>query len=421
MVLPTSERRTGPELSRRSRNIPASPIRRIFTLASQVEASGEEVFRLDIGDPDFVLPGRIRDGIVWALDEGKTRYSAMAGISALKTALAAHMSRRMNLDISAERIVVHQGATQALHAAILMTCGPGQTLLLPEIYWPNYVQQAILGSVRTRFYPLTQQFLPDLERLRRHFTPGMRALLVNSPANPTGAVHSPQIVRAIYEFAREHNLWILSDEAYVDFVFEGETMSPLQVDSEFPEEERRVIGLYSFSKSFAATGLRMGWSVWPSAEACQLAGRMNEPLTGSLTTPLQWGMVEALREDDTGHRREALRPRRELVAAVLREHGLIVRPPAGGLFYFLDVGPTGLSGEEFAEQLLQEQRVAVVPGRGFGLIPTTGEKGILQFDASPVADHCVRLCFAIPEDQLREGVARFAKFFLQRTKPGPTA
>ncbi|HUG44590.1 MAG TPA: pyridoxal phosphate-dependent aminotransferase [Acidobacteriota bacterium] len=414
MALPTSERRTGPELSRRSKNLPASPIRRIFALASQIEESGEEVFRLDIGDPDFILPSRIRDGIVRALAEGETRYSAMAGISALRSALAAHMNRKMGLGIGPQQIVVHQGATQALNAAILMTCGPSRTLLLPEIYWPNYLQQAILGSVRTRFYPLTQEFLPDIGRLRRHFTPGMRALLVNSPANPTGAVHLPRVVRAIYAFAREHNLWILSDEAYVDFVFEGETLSPLQIDSEFPEQERRVVGLYSFSKSFAATGLRMGWSVWPSVEAGQLAGRMNEPLTGSLTTPLQWGMVEALREDDSGQRREALRPRRDLVSAVFRKRGLKISPPAGGLFYFVDVRPTGLSGEEFADQLLREERVAVVPGRGFGLVPTTGEKGGLQFEASSMAERCVRLCFAVPEELLREGVSRFASFFLRR-------
>lgn len=390
--------------------MPRSSIRRLFNAANALEARGEAVYRLDIGDPDFELPERIVQGITDALARKQTHYSPMIGIPQLREAIAQRMLSRFNLDCLPGQIICNQGATQALNACLQLTCDPGNAIMLPEIYWPNYIQQTTLGGVRPVFYPLDQHFSPAINALEQAWDPAVRAILINTPGNPTGALFPPETVRALYAFAREHGLWIISDEAYCDYVYEGELLSPLQVDMEHKESERRVLAIFSFSKSYAATGLRMGYTVAPSPETASVLGLLNEPLTGSLTTPLQWGMVRALEIEDAHERRDALYGRWRMAGEILLASGFNVIPPQGGLFYFVDISCTGLSADEFADKLLAEEHVAVVPGSGFGLQPQALAGGHLRFTPLAVANSCVRICFAVPEDRLREGVTRFASF-----------
>ncbi len=402
--------RVGPPISGRALRMPRSSIRRLFNAAKALENQGEKVIRLDIGDPDFRMPARIREGIQEALAEGRTHYSAMTGIRPLRLAIAQHMSSRKGVACGADEVVVNQGATQALNAAILLTCDPGLSLVLPQIYWPNYMQQVCLAGAVPRFYPLSSDFQPSLDELDMIEAPRGGAVLINSPGNPTGALFPPATVRALYEFAVERDLWVVSDEAYTDYVFEGEHLSPLQLDRCLPAQERRVIGVFSFSKSFAATGLRMGWTVLPRPEVAASMAFLNEPMTGSLTTPIQWGMVRALEEDDTAQRRDSLRSRRDLAARLLIEAGVPTRIPSGGLFFFVDVGATGLDGDQFADQLLEKERVAVVPGSGFGLRPAQQEEGF-RFAADRLSNRCVRICFAVEKNTLEEGLRRFQGFY----------
>jgi aspartate aminotransferase len=403
--------------SQRARELPRSGIRKIFNAARELEARGLDVIRLDIGDPDFDLPARIIDATHSALLAGQTHYSAMIGLPEARSAIARHMQQRFGMPAASplDHIVVNQGATQGLNSALQLVCGIGDGLLMPEIYWPNYIQQTVLGGIRPSFYRLTDHFQPVLEDLAALCDDRTRAILVNTPSNPTGALFPPETVRAIYDFAAERGLWIVSDEAYCDYVFAGEHLSPLQLDWERSPEQRRVLGIYSFSKSYAATGLRLGWTISPRADVTLQLATMNEPLTGSLTTPLQFGMAAALDEDDTASRRAALRPRWEHAGQVLRESGLPFDPPAGGLFYFIDISATGLPAEAFAAELLEEQHVAVVPGDSFGLQPTWHADGTTTFAAGERAQRCVRLCFAVPEARLDEGVRRIAAFIRSRT------
>ncbi|MCH7472761.1 pyridoxal phosphate-dependent aminotransferase [bacterium] len=393
--------------------MPRSSIRRIFRAANALAEQGADVVRLDIGDPDFEMPERMVDAIKAAFDAGRTHYSPMAGLPELRKAVAAHVSAKLGLGgggLPWERVICSQGATQALNATMQLTCDSGSAILLPSIYFPNYMQQASLAGVTPQLYPLDSSFLPILDSMADNYAPSLRAMLINSPSNPTGALFPPDTVRALYGFARQHNLWIISDEAYIDYVYDGGHLSPLVVDWEYPEAERRVLGIFSFSKSYAATGLRMGWTVCPREEVAMQLGLMNEPFTGSLTTPLQHGMVAALQVDDTGGRREALRGRRDLATTILRDGGFPVNPPAGGIFFFLDIGATGLSGDEFADTLLEKEHVAVVPGSGFGLVPEHTGKGDVSFAPNELASRCVRLCFAVPEERLRQGVERMVRF-----------
>jgi len=411
--------------------MPRSSIRRLFNAAKALEAQGVDVYRLDIGDPDFTMPDRMSEAISAALARGETHYSPMPGIPELRAAIAAHASRQIEVMLSpaeaargkqrtgkqlfdAAQVVASQGATQALNACMQLCCERGGGVLLPAVYFPNYIQQIALAGIDARFYQLDERFQPRLSELEGLATPKLCALLINTPSNPTGALFPPATVRALYDFAREHNLWIISDEAYWDFVFEGEHLSPLAVDLEYPEAERRVLAIFSFSKSYAATGLRMGYTVTPREDVAAQLGLLNEPLTGSLTTPLQWGMLAALEIDDAGERRESLHGRRQLACDILRHSGFDVKPPAGGLFYFIDVSATGLDADAFADALLAEEHVAVVPGSGFGLVPKRDAQGRLSFTPNELARRCVRICFAVPEARLREGVARMASFIARQ-------
>lgn len=390
--------------------MPRSSIRRLFTSAFALSSEGVKVYGLHIGDPDFDMPQRIADGVSDAIAAGHTHYSPMAGIPALRDAIVSHRQRRMGIEIPRNRVIVSQGATQALNSSLQLCVDSGRRVLFPMIYFPNYIQQSTLAGVEVDPYELDESFQPVLEKLEQQVTPDTRAMLINTPSNPTGVLFPPETVRALYELARRHNLWIISDEAYSDFVYRGEYLSPLSIDWEYTEEERRVIAVYSFSKSYAATGLRMGYMVAPNDEAAFRLELMNEPLTGSLTTPIQLAMVRALEVDDTAERRDALLERWKLAGELLAGCGLKFAQPDGGLFYFIDISPTGMDGDTFADRLLAEEHVAVVPGSGFGLVGSRDGDGNLGFEPNALAARCVRVSFAAPRADMEEGVKRLVGF-----------
>jgi aspartate aminotransferase len=400
-----------PSISRRAAAMPFSSIRRVFQAVQELEDQGIQVIPLHIGDPDFELPKRIGAAISTALAEGRTHYSSMPGIWPLREAIARHVSTKFGIDCDARRIICSHGATQALNACLHLTCDAETNILMPEVYFPNCLQQAMLSNVHPRFYPLDDTYRPRLETLGSMVDDHTRAILVNSPSNPTGAVFPPDTMQALHEFARGRGLWLISDEAYIDYVYEGQYISPLQFDWQLPENERCVLTVFSFSKSYAATGLRVGWTVAPrEAEAVKL-GLINEPLTGSLTTPLQWGITSAFETDDTEERRQILKRRGQLVVDILKDHDIDCVPAAGGMFLFLDVSPTGLTGEEFARDLLERERVAVVPGNGFGQVPQFLPDGRVEFTPCELARRAVRICFGRGEECLVEGMKRLARFF----------
>ncbi|HEY3156536.1 MAG TPA: aminotransferase class I/II-fold pyridoxal phosphate-dependent enzyme, partial [Candidatus Eisenbacteria bacterium] len=254
-----------PQPSRRSQLIPFSPIRTMFRLADEMErAGGGPVFRLHVGDPDFTPPPAVVEATTAALRQGKTHYAPTAGVQELRVALAEKARTRNGLAASTEQVIITPGSTQALFATLEILFGPGDDVLLPEIYWPNYVQETMLLGGRPVFYPLGAGYQPDVDALPKLITPRTRAVLINSPSNPTGAVFPEATLRTFFELAREHDLWILSDEAYEDFVFRGSHVSPGSFERDLPEEKRRVFTLFTFSKSYAMTGLRLGCVVAPS-------------------------------------------------------------------------------------------------------------------------------------------------------------
>jgi aspartate aminotransferase len=413
-----------PHPSLRTSLIPFSPIRTMFRMADEMErAGGGPIFRLHVGDPDFRPPESVIEATSAALREGKTHYAATAGLHELRVALAEKVRDSNGIAATTEHVIITPGSTQALFATLEVIFGVGEEILVPEVYWPNYVQEVMLLGGRPVFYPLRAGYQPDVAAARKLITPKTRGILLNSPSNPTGAVFPEATIRAFWEMAREKDLWILSDEAYEDFVFRGAHVSAASFERDLPEAERRVFSLFTFSKSFAMTGLRLGYVAAPTLATATILRKCQEPLVASSGMPIQWGALPAARGDERSSvdaMREVYRRRRDLALEILKPAGLADYEPDGAFYIMADVSSTGLTGDEFAEALLREERVAVAPGVGFAMQPefhpdglpraTPAASGAPSYPANPKARHRVRVAFCVSDEELREGLTRMVRF-----------
>lgn len=410
-----------PQPSRRSQMVPFSPIRAMFRLADELErAGGDPVIRLHVGDPDFAPPDAVIEATTRAMREGKTHYPPSVGIQELRAALAQKVVRKNGIAAATEQIVVTPGSTEALLASMEISLHPGDEILLPEIYWPNYLQQTLIASAKPVFYPLGAGYQPEVEGVRRAVTPRTKVILINSPSNPTGAVIPEATLRALFAIARERDLWVISDEAYEDIVFDAAHVSPGSFERDLPETERRVFSLYTFSKSYAMTGFRLGYIAAPSHLIGNILRKLQEPLVASTATPIQWGGLAALPDDASIARmRDAYRRRRDLAISILGPAGLVDYTPEGAFYILADVASTGMGADEFALRLLKEQRVAVAPASGFALAPTFGPDGhpvgemtatgAPDYPIHPKARTRVRIAFCVSDEELREGLKRLVR------------
>jgi len=417
-----------PQPSRRSQLIPFSPIRTMFRLADEMErAGGGPVYRLHVGDPDFAPPPAVVEATASALRSGKTHYAPTAGVQELRVAIAEKARARNGLAAGTEQVIITPGSTQALFATLEVLFGPGDEVLVPEIYWPNYVQEVLLLGGRPVFYPLGAGYQPELSALRGLVSPRTRAIMINSPSNPTGAVFPEATLRAMYELAREHDFWVLSDEAYEDFVFSGAHVSPGSFEAALPEDKRRVFTLFTFSKSYAMTGLRLGCVVAPTIYAATLLRKCQEPLVASAGMPIQWGAIAALQGSERAgveKMRDAYRRRRDLALEILRPAGMADYTPEGAFYIMADTSSSGMTGDEFAVALLHEERVAVAPGSGFAILPRFAADGSLvaepspsgapEYPTNPKASHRVRIAFCVSDEELGEGLRRMVRFAAKR-------
>jgi aspartate/methionine/tyrosine aminotransferase len=365
-----------------------SLIREIFDLA----LLRDDTVCLHVGEPDFPTPGHVLEAAAAAAAAGFTRYTANRGLLSLRESIRRKLLRVNGYDVDPEQIVVTSGGVNALFETFTALLEPGDEILVPDPAWPNYVMGLeAIGAVPVG-YRLEREldFEPDLENLARLARrPRAKVLLVNSPSNPTGAVFRRSTLERCLELAREHDLWLVSDEVYDEIVFEGEHWSPATAD-----EDGRVISVYSVSKTYAMTGWRVGWIVAPPELAVLLA-KLQEPVISSAVTPAQKAAEAALDgpQDCVAMMREAYRARRDLAVDLLEEHDLLAAHPHGAFYVLADVSrATGPATIEFARSLVLEHGVAVGPGETFG----------------PGAAGCVRLSLAADQAAIAEGVRRIA-------------
>ena len=355
--------------------------------------AGEEIVLLSVGDPDFDTPAPVVAAAKHALDGGRTHYADIAGDPALRQAIARHHLSVTGQAVAPEQVVVLAGAQCALFASALCILAPGDEVLAPEPMYVTYEAVAGVAGATIRGVPLRPErgFHLDPAELEAAIGPRTRAILLNSPNNPTGAVMTRAETEAVAEIARAHDLWVLSDEVYASLCFTEDRVSIASL----PGMAERAVTLSSLSKSHAMTGWRIGWMVGPRDLAAHVARLALCMLYGS--PPFVQDAARVALEDpavavETARMKETLRARRDLVfEALSKAPGLAMHRPEGSMFMMLDVRGTGLSAQDFAAGLLEETGVAVLPGDAFGPHAAGHVRISLAVDADPLGRACGRI------------------------------
>jgi aspartate aminotransferase len=341
-------------------NMPRSGIREVMDLAWATP----NVIHLEVGEPDFATPEHIGRAAEEAIRRQAVRYTPNAGIVELREAMAAKIRVRNGFEVGADQIIVGAGAVQSIYGALLTILSPGDEVLLPDPGWPNFTMMATLLSAHPIYYPLRSEngFMPDAAEVNELITPRTKAILINSPSNPLGVVMDEATVRALYEVASRHNLWIISDECYDEITFDQPQFSPGRIDN-----EKRIISSFSMSKTYAMTGWRVGYAAVPIAIARELS-KVQEPLISCVSSPAQFAGLAALTgpQDCVDTMRSAYRSRRDSAVRVASEHGIPFVTPQGAFYLWLDIRQSGMSSRDFSLALIRDHAVATAPGTAFG-------------------------------------------------------
>lgn len=393
--------------------IPSSNLHRVFRNAEDRErVSGVPVTKLHVGEPHFTPPPEVAQALARAVTGGRTAYTAVEGLLELRERLVEKLAVENGVDSDVSRVFVTPGSCQGLSALMQAVAEPGAEILLPELHWPIHLQQALLAGLRPVFYPLGPDYRPDPESVLAAATANTRVLLINSPANPTGAVLDAATLRSLLDLARARGWQIISDEAYEHFVFDGEHVSTASLERDVPVPERIVHSSYTFSKSLAMTGYRLGYVSTANERTAQAVRIVQEANLIAMSTPVQYAGLEALRLGQVVRENRAfVLSNRDGALPALRDAGLLPELPAGGWYAVLNVAPTGLTAEEFADGLLTSRNVAVVPGTGFALMPSLDARGrVTSTEPAPWSRHLVRIAVCVAPQVLRDGVRELLEF-----------
>jgi len=367
--------------------LPRSGIRRVFDEASKYP----DCIRLEVGEPSFSTPEHVKAAARDAMAANFTRYTPNAGILELREAIVEKVKRRNSLTVSTDDIVVTSGGVEAVFTTLAALVNPGDEVLISDPSWPNYVQMTVLLGVQAVYYPLKLEndLIPTIADIEAQITPRTKVLLINSPSNPTGSSIPESRLREILELARKHDLWVISDEVYDEIYFDTPPVSMQSLDT-----DSRVITVFSFSKTYAMTGWRVGYLVGPRDIVSHIL-RVQEPVTSCVNSVAQKAAVAALTGDQScvAEMRTAYATRAKLVTKILDTHDIPYARPSGAFYTMIDITRSGLTDVDFVSRMITEKRVAVVPGSAFG--PNSGA--------------FVRMSLASSEDDLTKGATRLSE------------
>ena len=374
-------------LSQGITSLQRSGIREVMDLAFQ----RPDVLRLEVGDPDFPTPAHIVAAAVEAAPR-YTHYTPSRGLGEVREALAAKMTAFNGIPARASDVVVTAGGGHGLFSVYRGLMDPGDAILIPDPGWPNYRTIAALCSVDTVPYPLPREsgFLPDLEQLERlvSTTPRLKAVLVSSPSNPTGAVWPREVLQAVVDMCTRHDVYLISDECYEAIVFDREHLSPATLG-----RLGHTISLFTVSKTYAMTGWRLGYVNGP-ADVLDAVGKVVESSVSCASAISQKAAEAAVLGDQScvAEMVAAYRSRRDLALTLLEEEGMAAIVPHGAFYVMVSV-PTD-DTLDFAKRLVRHAGVAVAPGDAFG----QGGRGM------------IRISLASHPETIREGIHRLAAF-----------
>jgi aminotransferase len=370
--------------------VPPSGIRRFFDIAATMEG----VISLGIGEPDFITPDVIREAGVRSIQQGYTAYTSNSGLLELRTALAAHLESLYQVRYDPQHeLLITVGVSEAMQNSMLALIDPGDEVIIPE---PSFVAYgpSVMFAGGVPVYVSTQvenRFQVTGEEIRNAITPRTKAILIGYPSNPTGAVMSRERLLEVAAVAQEHDLLVFSDEIYDRLVYGVEHTC----FAALPNMQKRTILLGGFSKAYAMTGWRLGYLAAP-ADITEAIRKIHQYSVMSAPTMSQHAALAALEsaEADVQHMVSEYNRRRQVIVSGLNQIGLPTFEPQGAFYAFPRVDHLGLTSTEFAEQLLDEQRVAVIPGEAFG----------------PSGAGFVRACYATSMDQIEEALERIERF-----------
>ncbi len=366
----------------------------ISSKAKQMAAQGIHVANFSAGEPDFDTPDFVRAAAQKALDEGKTRYTPASGLPALRAAIAEKLAKENGVECSADNIVVSSGAKHSLALVFQTLLNPGDEVLIPVPYWLSYPEMVKVAGGKPVFVHGTAAdgFKITPEDIERVATPRTAAIVINSPSNPSGMVYSRDELAALAATAVKLGIAIVSDEIYEKMVYDG--CAATSVASLSPEIAASTITVNGFSKAYAMTGWRLGYTTGP-AQFMKAMGALQSHCASAPNTFAQHAAIVALKQGADSIRTmvAAFDQRRqrlyELLSAI---PGVKLSRPQGAFYALPDISSFGLGSVEFASRLLEEKHAAVVPGVAFGV------------------DRCVRLSYACSIEEIEYGASLIAEF-----------
>lgn len=375
------------------KRIKPSSIRKLFDLAQ----NRKDIISFGIGEPDFITPDHVRDAAKRAIEEGYTHYTPNAGFADLREALAKKLVNFNHITSKPEEVLVTSGGTQALFTAFYTLMNPGDELIVPDPGFLIYGSQVILAGGNPVFLPIREKnnFQIDPDELRKLITTKTKAILLNSPSNPTGMIIKKEVLEEIAFIAKENDLFVISDELYEDILFDGR--EHLSIAS-FPEMKERTISIFGFSKSYAMTGWRMAYLTCPEFLIKEMI-KIQQNTAVCPNSVTQRAVLHGLQnpqETKTSieRMRAAYQERRDVILKGLNEiDGFECLTPEGAFYAFPNITRTGTSSDDLSIYLLDKCGVVAVPGNAFGQY---GE-GYLRFS------------FATSVDMIKKGIERIKK------------
>lgn len=378
-------------LSSRCQKITPSQTLALDAQAKKLQAEGKNIINLTAGELDFAVPKKLQQGAIAAAKQGNNLYTKAAGLDSLRQAVAKTLSRKLRVKYAAEEIIITNGAKQGLYSLFQVILNPGDEVIVPLPAWVSYFEHIKLAGGKAIRVPTTDKFELDLKAIKKALNKKTKAILLNSPNNPTGKIYANKNLLALSKLIAKKNIWLISDEVYASITFDKKFISPVTLS---PGLKKQFVYLGSASKEMAITGWRLGWLAGPE-ELIKGLARLQGHLCGNVCNLAQLAAVEALTQGLKESKKilaELKRRRRLVYRAINSLPGLSCQNPDGAFYFFINTSQVDHDSIRFCARLLNEAGVALVPGDFFG------------------APGYVRLSFANNYTNLLKAVNRIKKF-----------
>lgn len=371
-------------------DIPPSGIRKFFDVVSEMKGA----ISLGVGEPDFDTPWHVREEGIYSLEKGRTFYTSNAGLKELKVEICNYLKRRMHVEYDFNKeVLVTVGGSEAIDIALRAMLNPGEEVLIPQPSYVSYVPCAVLAGGKPVVIELEEkdQFKLTKEKLLEKITPKTKVLILPFPNNPTGAIMEREDLEEIAKVIEEKDIFVISDELYAELTYKGEHVSIAAI----PGMRERTVLINGFSKAYAMTGWRIGYAAAPEIILTQML-KIHQFAIMCAPTTSQYAAVEALKngDEDIARMKKAYDERRKYLMRAFKDLGMDCFEPYGAFYMFPCIKRFGMTSDEFANRLLQEEKIAIVPGTAFG----------------DCGEGYLRVSYAYSLEDLQKAIARIRRF-----------